>query len=190
MIIESFERHIKLTDIEKEKALHYFYSKKELPKTILLLQGEICKESYFVEEGILRSYSEDDTVAQHTLTFACKGWWISDLYSMFSQKPSQITIEIVKEAELKVLTRENREKLLYEMPIFERYFRILTENSLVANQQRIINKMMLSAEERYQKFIEKYGKLAYEIPQKHIASYIGVTPEFFSKMKAQSLKNR
>ncbi len=188
MLIESFEKHIKLTDTEKEKALLYFQSENVLPKTILLHQGEICNESYFVENGVLRSFSEDNNLTQHTLTFACKGWWISDMYSMFSQKPSQIIIDVLKESEIKILTRQNREKLLEEMPIFEKYFRILTENSLVANQQRIINKMMLSAEERYQKFIEKYGKLAYEIPQKHIASYIGVTPEFFSKMKAELLR--
>jgi CRP-like cAMP-binding protein len=89
-----------------------------------------------------------------------------------------------------LLSKENQEKLYLEIPKFERFFRILTENSLVANQERLMNNLSLSAEERFDKFCEKYPTLVLKIPQKQIASYIGVTPEFFSKMKSRMLKKQ
>ncbi len=71
------------------------------------------------------------------------------------------------------------------MPKFERFFRIIIENSLVSYQQRLIDNLSLTAEERYKKFCKTYPNLINDIPQKHVASYIGVTPEFLSKMKGK-----
>ena len=72
----------------------------------------------------------------------------------------------------------------------ERFFRILTENNLIANQQLVLDKMSLSAEERYEKFLKKHTDIINCLPQKNIASYIGVTPEFFSKMKSNLLRKK
>jgi CRP-like cAMP-binding protein len=87
-----------------------------------------------------------------------------------------------------IITKENHQKLYKEIPKLERFFRILAENSLVSHQERLMDNLSLSAEERFEKFCSKYPTLIQKIPQKQIASYIGVTPEFFSKMKARLLK--
>ena len=113
---------------------------------------------------------------------------MSDMYSYFSQKPGQLFIEVLEDAEVVSLSKENQEQLFLEIPKLERFFRILIENSLVANQQRLMDNLSLPAEERFEKFCSKYGSLVYKVPQKQIASFIGVTPEFFSKMKARLLK--
>ena len=81
----------------------------------------------------------------------------------------------------------NQEILYEKIPKFERFFRILIENSLVANQERLMDNLSLSAEERFEKFCSKHPQLVNKVPQKQIASYIGVTPEFFSKMKSKML---
>jgi CRP-like cAMP-binding protein len=73
------------------------------------------------------------------------------------------------------------EQLYHEIPKLERFFRILTENSLVAHQERLMDNLSLSAEERFDKFCKRYPDIIQRVPQKQIASYIGVTPEFFSK---------
>jgi CRP-like cAMP-binding protein len=122
------------------------------------------------------------------MSFACEGWWISDMYSLLSQKPGNLFIEVLEDAEIIILSKENQEQLYLEIPKLERFFRILTENSLVANQERLMDNLSLTAEERYEKFCKKYPSLIQKLPQKQIASYIGVTPEFFSKMKARMLK--
>lgn len=188
LILENIAKHVSLTPEEQA----HFLSKTEThtykAKTILLSAGEVCKHSYFVNSGILRSFNINDNIVEHVLSFACEGWWMSDMYSYFSQKPGQLFIEVLEEAEVVSLSKENQEQLYHDIPKLERFFRILIENSLVANQQRLMDNLSLPAEERFEKFTRKYGTLVHKVPQKQIASFIGVTPEFFSKMKARLLK--
>jgi CRP-like cAMP-binding protein len=122
------------------------------------------------------------------LSFACSGWWISDMYSLISQQPGNLFIQVLEDAEVLSLSKENQEILFREIPKLERFFRILIENSLVANQERLMDNLSLTAEERFEKFSRKYPDLIQKVPQKQIASYLGVTPEFFSKMKSKLLK--
>ena len=188
LILENIAKHVSLTAEEQALFLSKLETKTYKPKTILLNAGEVCKHSYFVNSGILRSFNINDNIVEHVLSFACEGWWMSDMYSFFSQKPGQLFIEVLEEAEVVSLSKENQEQLYLEIPKLERFFRILIENSLVANQQRLMDNLSLPAEERFEKFTTKYGSLVHKIPQKQIASFIGVTPEFFSKMKARLLK--
>lgn len=188
LILDNIAKHISLTPEEQT----LFLSKTEThvfkAKTILLNAGEVCKYSYFINSGILRNFNINDNIVEHVLSFSCQGWWISDLYSLLTQKPGQLFIEVLEDAEVVLLSKENQEQLYHEIPKLERFFRILTENSLVANQERLMDNLSLSAEERFEKFCSKYPSLIYKVPQKQIASFIGVTPEFFSKMKAKLLK--
>lgn len=152
LILKNIEQHVTLTAQEKE----LFLSKIEIhhykAKTILLNSGTICKHSYFVNSGILRSFNVNDNIVEHVLTFACEGWWIGDMYSLLSQKPGNLFIEVLEDAEVVLLSKENQEILYREIPKLERFFRILTENSLVANQERLMDNLSLTAEERFEKF--------------------------------------
>ncbi|WP_286969740.1 Crp/Fnr family transcriptional regulator [Flavobacterium sp. UBA4854] len=188
LILENIAKHVSLTPEEQALFLSKLETNNYKAKTLLLNAGEVCKHSYFVNSGILRSFNINDNIVEHVLSFACEGWWMSDMYSYFSQKPGQLFIEVLEEAEVVSLSKENQEQLYLEIPKLERFFRILIENSLVANQQRLMDNLSLPAEERFEKFTKKYGTLVHKVPQKQIASFIGVTPEFFSKMKARLLK--
>ncbi len=188
LILENINKYITLSTEEEQ----LFLSKTEIrhykTKTIILNAGEICKHSYFVNSGLLRSFTINDNIVEHILSFACEGWWIGDMYSLISQKPGTLFIEVLEDAEVVLLSKENQEQLYHEIPKLERFFRILTENSLVANPERLMDNLSLSAEERFDKFCKKYPTLIQKVSQKQIASYIGVTPEFLSKMKARMLK--
>lgn len=188
LLIENISKHIALNKEEEQLLLSKIEIKTVKAKTILLSSGQICKHSYFVNSGILRSFNINDNIVEHILSFACEGWWIGDMYSLLSQKPGNLFIEVLEDAEIAMLSKENQELLYTQIPKLERFFRILTENSLVANQERLMDNLSLSAEERFEKFQHKYPALIQKIPQKQIASYIGVTPEFFSKMKAKLLR--
>jgi len=188
LILQNIAQHISLTAQEQELFLSKTETKQYKAKTVLLNAGEICKESYFVNSGVLRSFNINDNIVEHVLSFATSGWWISDMYSYLSQKPGNLFIQVIEDAEVVVLTKENQEILYKEIPQLERFFRILIENSLVAHQQRLMDNLSLTAEERFDKFCKKYTNLIYSVPQKQIASYLGVTPEFFSKMKSKMLR--
>ena len=187
-ILENIAKHVALTPEEQELFLSRTETKPFKAKTILLSAGEVATCTYFVNSGILRSFTINDNIIEHVLHFACEGWWIGDMYSYISEKPGNLFIEVLEDAEVVIITKENQQQLYQEIPKLERFFRILAENSLVAHQERLMDNLSLTAEERFEKFCSKYPTLIQKVPQKQIASYIGVTPEFFSKMKARLLK--
>ena len=187
LIFKNINAITPLTKDEENTIASYLVEKQYKTKTLLLNPGEVCKSSYFVKSGVLRSFTINDNIIEHILHFACKGWWIGDMYSLISQKPGHLFIEVLEDAETIELSKENQEILYKEVPKLERFFRILTENSLVSHQERIMNNLSLTVEERFINFKNKYPELLQKVPQKHIASYLGVTPEFYSKMKKKLL---
>lgn len=188
LLLKNIAKHVTLTPEEEERVLSLTALESYKAKTILLKADEVCTQSYFVTKGILRSYTIDENGVEHVVSFACPEWWIADMYSYLSQSKGQLFIEVNEDAEVIILTKENQERLYAEVPKMERFFRILIENSLIANQKRLINNLTFTAEARYDIFTKKFHSILFYLPQKQIASYIGVTPEFFSKMKARLLK--
>lgn len=188
LILQNIAKHVTLTPVEQNlflsKTETHFYKS----KTVVLNAGEISNCTYFVNSGILRSFNINDNIIEHVLHFACEGWWIGDMYSYISEKPGNLFIEVLEDAEVVLITKENHQQLYHEIPKLERFFRILAENSLVSHQERLMDNLSLSAEESFEKMCKKYPSLIQRVPQKHLASYIGVTPEFFSKMKSKLLR--
>jgi len=188
LLLKNIAKHVTLTAEEAERVLSLTEVSSYKAKTVLLKADEVCTQSYFVTKGILRSYTIDENGVEHVVSFACPEWWIADMYSYLSHQKGQLFIKVNEDAEVIILTKENQERLYIEVPKMERFFRILIENSLIAHQQRLINNLSFTAEVRYDKFSKKFQSILPFLPQKQIASYIGVTPEFFSKMKAKKLK--
>jgi len=190
LLLNNISKYIHLDETERDIFMSHLKPIQIKRKQFTLNEGEICRNSVFVTDGCLRGFTVDKNGIEHVLSFAPPGWWIADMYSLISQKPGILNIEALEDTGGIILSKTNQEKLYHEVPKFERFFRILTENSLVANQQRIVDNMSLTAEERYSIFCKRYPTLIDHLPQKQIASYIGVTPEFFSRMKAGSIRKK
>lgn len=190
MILHNITKHISLTPSESAYFLSLLEEKSLKSRQLHLREGAVCDASTFVVRGCLKGFTTDRNGFAHTLSFAPSGWWIADMYSLVSREPSVLTIQALEPSEVLLLSRSNQEMLYREIPAFERFFRILAENSLVAHQQRIIDNLSLSAEARFEAFCKRYPTLVAGLPQKEIASYIGVTPEFFSKMRSQLLRKK
>jgi CRP-like cAMP-binding protein len=188
LVLQNVCRHINITTDEKDFFVSLLEPKTLKKKWLHLKAGEICKYSTFVTSGCLKGYTIDKDGGEHILTFAFADWWIADLYSLISQKPGFLNIEAMADTEILMLPRDSQAKLYKDVPAFERFFRILVENSLVANQQRLINNMSMTAEERYLQFINKYPAVLEYVPQHNVASYLGITPEFLSKIRARLAK--
>lgn len=187
LIIDSITRHVQLSADEQQHFLSLLKPKTYKRKQFVLQDGQVCKYSTFVTAGCLRGFTVDQNGFEHVLNFAPVGWWIADMYSLLTQKPGILNIEALEDTEVLLLSKTDQEKLYHEIPKFERFFRIITENSLVSFQQRLIDNLSLTAEERYHNFCRRYPTLIYTLPKKQIASYIGVTPEFFSRMQHKML---
>ena len=187
-ILNNVSKHIVLNVKEKNFFISLLEASLLKRKEVYLRAGEICKHSAFVVDGALKSFTVDADGREHILSFATRDWWIADMYSYISQKPSVLTIEAIADSEILLLSRENQQLLFEKVPKFERFFRILTENSLVANQQRLIDNLSSTAQDRYLHFIKKYPMIPSCVPQHNIASYLGITPEFLSKIRRRLAK--
>jgi len=185
LILRNVEKHISLNEDEQKFFLSLLERRVLKKKTLFLQPGEVCRHSAFVVDGALKSYTVDPDGKEHILSFALQDWWISDLYSLISQKPAILYIEAIADAEVLMLSRDNQQLLFEKVPQFERFFRILIEKALVANRQRLIDNLSSTAEERYLRFLEKYPSVPACVPQHNIASYLGITPEFLSKIRAR-----
>jgi CRP-like cAMP-binding protein len=183
LILKNVQKHISLNDDEERIFISCLEYKTAKRKTVLLKSGEVCKHSIFINDGALKGYTIDKAGQEHILNFALRGWWIADMYSLITQKPGVLTINAIADAKLILLSKEKQELLYKQVPKFERFFRILAENSLVANQQRIINNLSLTAAERYEQFVKQYPFILECAPLHNIASYLGITPEFLSKIR-------
>lgn len=183
LILKNVAKHITLSPDEEAVFTQMLESRSLRRKEVLLKPAEVCRHSSFIVEGAVKGYTVDKEGDEHVINFAVRDWWIADMYSLLSQKPGTLTIEAITDSQLLMLSRENQQLLYERVPKFERFFRILTENSLVANQQRLINNLSLTAEERYEHFIKKYPFIVECAPLHTIASYLGMTPEFLSKIR-------
>ena len=189
ILYTNIERHIHLTQDDKVRFLSVLRTKTVKKKSIILSENKVSTHATFVLKGCLKAYTVNDNGFEHIIQFAPEDWWVTDMYSFISQKPGNIIIEAIENSEVVQLSRADQLRLFDDIPAFERYFRIITEKSLVSYRTRLMDNMSLPATERYAGFCEQYPTLISKLPQKLIASYIGVTPEFLSKMRAR-LRNK
>lgn len=190
LILDNIGRHITLSEEDKNIIASRFRLKETQKKEMLLQEGQTACDVAFVLSGCIRSYSIDQNGFEHILQFAPSGWWITDMYSFISQRKAYLNIEVINSGEVALLSRVDQLRLFDEVPALERYFRIITENGLVSSRQRLMDNLSLTARQRYEQFCETYPSLVNDIPQKLIASYIGVTPEFLSKMRSEWLREK
>jgi cAMP-binding proteins - catabolite gene activator and regulatory subunit of cAMP-dependent protein kinases len=190
-IINNLRRHIEPAPEELEIFLSLAQSRSINRKETLLKEGDIARHQYFVVNGCLRTYTIDPSGKEHILMFAPEDWWCSgDLYSFLSGQPSTNNLEALEPTTVLQISKENLDTLYNRAPKFERFFRILFQNAFVFHQNRINTNLSQPAEGRYDLFTKTYPDLESRIPQKYIASYIGVTPEFFSQMKSNLLRKK
>ena len=153
-------------------------------------RGEQSKYFIHVNSGCLMSFFTDEQEVDHVLQFATAGWWTGDLQSFTRQVPSIYTTRALADSEVFLLPKTSMDELLEKVPKFERYFRIIFQNSLITHQNRILQSYSATADERYRAFREKYPTLEQYVPLKYIASYLGITPEFLSKVRRKLMDSQ
>ncbi|CAC9974056.1 Crp/Fnr family transcriptional regulator [Flavobacterium panici] len=188
-IREYLSRSVRLS----EKEIKIFENSLELrlvpKKTILLQAGEICNFEAYINKGCIREYFIDDAGIELTLQFATEDWWVSDITSFEDQIPSDMYIETLEDCELLVLTRQSKENLINEVPQLERMFRLMIQRHLSKLQKRLFKTVSSTAMDQYIEFVTRYPTISQRVSQQYIASYLGITPEFLSRLRAKHLKN-
>jgi len=185
LILSNFAMHIALSSDEREEVLTFFQQKMVAKRTFLLQPGKIDRYIYFVTRGCLRMFYTDNEGIDHNICFYPENWWACDIVSFFKEKPAVNTIQALEDSEVYYMSLSRLEELFLKIPKFERFFRILTQNGFDLYQKRITSNLSKTAEERYLEFRKLYPGLENRIAQKHIASYLGITPAYLSMMRKE-----
>lgn len=188
-LIDYFQNLLPLTEEEKSIVEELFHEKRIKRRQFILQEGDVCKYSTFVVEGCFKLYFVDDNGKEHNLQFAIENWWIGDLSSFHSEKPTKLNIEAIENSKILQIRKEDLLKIFIEFPKFNRIFRVLAENAMVSLQNRILQNISSTAEERYLHFLEHHPQLFNRISNVQIASYLGVTPEFLSTIRRKLVKS-
>ena len=188
ILISHIQNKVSLTEEEKTELQSFFSVKKLKKKQYLLQEGDVCKCLSFVNKGLLKSYFTDEKGGENINMFAFEGWWISDFKSFINQEKAVLNIDAVEETELLMITLEDYDKLMLKIPVMDRYFRILYQNSLVTKDYRLIASNSYTAEEKYLQLIQKNPEMIKRVPHNLIASYLGLAPETISRIRKKILK--
>jgi CRP-like cAMP-binding protein len=184
-ILKYIARFVDLADHEKELYLSKVRFKKYLKGQFVLQAGELCKYESYVLAGCLKVFHVDPEGQEHIVMFALEDWWTADLGSFLYQTPSDYNIQCLENCELAQFTHEDLEELYAKIPKLERFSRIIMQKAYIAAQKRLLNNLTLTAKERYLWFRKQYPHIDQRVPQYLIASYLGMTPEFLSKVRSQ-----
>ena len=185
LLEKKIKEKISITDDEFDYCKSLFIEKKLKRKKYLMQEGDVCRYTAFVHTGLMRSFTVDAKGNEHILQFAMEGWWMADLASFITEEPSPYNMEALEDCELLLITKPSWETLLEKIPQFERYFRILIQNNLIATQRRLMHSITETAEQKYLKMIQTYPECVQRIPQHMIASYLGMTRETVSRVRKQ-----
>jgi CRP-like cAMP-binding protein len=187
-LLEYFDRLIPLDKVEKDLVRAKFHSHLFLKKQFALQHGDVCQHFNFVVRGCLRLYKAGNDGVYHILQFATENHWISDIASFHKKTRSTFDIDALEDTVVLRISHDDLIDLYITAPKFDRIFRVLLENHFMQQQERIGQLFSSTAEERYQSFLEMYPHLQNRLSQVQIAAYLGVTPEFLSRIRSRMAK--
>lgn len=189
-LLHYFDGLIPLNEKEKGLVGEKFRPRLYRKKQYVLQEGDLCTQFYFVVRGCLRMYKIDDKGTTHILQFAPENNWINDLGSFHQIKPSTLNIDALEDTVVLQISHADLISLYMAAPKFDRIFRVLIENGFIRLQERLLQNISSTAEDRYQSFLASYPHLINRLSQVQMASFLGITPEFLSKLRNKRSKQK
>jgi CRP/FNR family transcriptional regulator len=191
---ESLFAHIRkfvpLSQEEEEVLQSTLRHKKVRKKEFLLKEKEVCTANHFVLKGCFRMYFIQENGVEQIIQFAIENWWITDFQSLDWEQPSHYYIQAVEPSEIAILDRRVTAEVCDRIPKLDRYFRLIVQRAFAASQQNLLFIYTFSGEERYHHFNQAFPEFVQRVPQYMVASYLGFTPEFVSKIKSRRRAGR
>lgn len=186
-LLDYIKNHVKLSPKEEDCLLSFISCRNYLKGQYIIQQGDVCKYECFIISGCTKTFHVDETGQEHILMFSIENWWASDMGSFITQTPADFNVQCLENTEVILFHVDTIESLYEQLPKLERFFRRIIERAFVASQKRLVRSFSLPAKERYLYFKEQYPEIEQRIPQYMVASYLGITKEFLSKIKSKLL---
>lgn len=185
LILANVARHVALTPVEEEAFTTFLVAERVARLDAILPPGLPARYLAFVVQGCVRTYATDAKGKEHVLAFAPEGWWCGNFTSVGSGARTPLTLQALEATDVLLLRLDHLEQLCEQVPKFERFFRLLFQNGYLLAQRRREARATFTAEVRYARFCRQYPRLHQRVALKHIASFLGITPEFLSMLRAK-----
>jgi CRP/FNR family transcriptional regulator, anaerobic regulatory protein len=186
LIKATLERYVSLKVHEWEK-IRGRWSERSFEKGAFISRaGSVEQWFYVVKEGVQKLFVEHDG-NEHCLGFSYDHSWSGDFDSFISQRPGRFQVQAITRSVLIGIRYVDLQELYAEVSVMERFGRLMLEELVRGRATREIELLTLSAEERFQKLMQRSPHLLQLVPQKDIASYLRMTPETFSRLRARSV---
>lgn len=177
------------TEKEADFFVTHFTERKVKKRQFIIQPDFIAKYRVFVVQGTFKAYVIGNDGQENTISLAMDGWWISDPNSFIYQQPATMFVEALEDSVILQLDFKNEQLLKAHSHQFETFFRAVAERGLAFMQRRLIASLTLTAEARYEEFAEKYPDFLQRVPQFTIASYLGMTTQYLSRIRNKSTKS-
>jgi CRP-like cAMP-binding protein len=184
-LINYFKHLFPLDDKECGEITSRLAARKIRRNQFILQDGDVCRHFTFVVSGCFKMFAVDKNGKAHNLQFAAENDWITDLSSFYSEKASTVFIEAIERSEILQIKHDDLLYLYVNYHKFDHNFRVIIEQKYIEVQNRVLQNISSTAEERYITFLRQYPDLSSRLPNTQIASYLGITPEFLSKIRRE-----
>ncbi len=182
------KKGLSLTEEEEAKFCQYFKKAFIKKRQFIVQPGFVNKCRTYIVKGTFRGYVIDNEGQEHTISFAMNDWWVSDFESYINQKPATMFVVALEDSLVYQIDRADEEKLNASHHKFENYFRINAERGIAFLQKRLISNLTQTAEQRYEHFLNTYPQFMNRVPQYALASFLGMTTEYLSRIRNKLTK--
>ncbi len=184
-ILSNINRFVTLTLDEEEQLIAIIKTTRIKKRQFIDQPGFTSGYRHYIVSGAFRSYFIDAEGKEHTVQIAIDDWYVSDFYSYITQTPATLFVEALEDSIIFQMKYEDIEGLCSKIHRLSEYFRITTERAFAFSRNRALSNLCMTAEERYLEFIDRYPGIVQRVPQKVIASYLGMSAEFLSKIRGK-----
>ena len=187
-ILDNIARYVELTDDEKQQFISMIKTSRLKKRQFVIQPGFVCEYRNYIVKGAVRVFYLDDKGKEHTVSIGIEDWYFTDFYSYIHQKPATHFAEALEDAVIFQMSYDDIEALCLKSHAFSQYFRLITEKAFANSRRRIVSNISKTAEERYWEYAKKYPQIVNRVPQYVVASYLGISAEFLSKIRARPMK--
>ncbi|MBD0401510.1 Crp/Fnr family transcriptional regulator [Flammeovirga sp. EKP202] len=187
-ILRNIKRYVELSEEDEQEFISIIKTSSVKKRQFIVQPNFVCEYQTYVEKGAFRSYFVSDEGEDHTIQFAIEDWFISDFNSYISQEPASLFVEALEDGIIHQIAYQDVENLCEKKPKFERFFRLVAQKSFAYAQKRVLSNLGKSAEARYIEFQAQYPTIVQRVPQYALASYLGMSAEFLSKIRKRLSK--
>jgi len=180
---EHILKKVNLPEAELEQFVSFFQQKKIKKRQFIIQPEFVAKYRSYVLQGALIGYVVDDEGQEHIIQLAVEDWWISDYNSYIFQQPATMFVMAIEDSVVLQLDFKDEQILKTMHHSYETFFRTMAENSMAHMQKRVISNLTKNAEERFREFEAKYPKMSQRFPQYVLASFLGMTTQYLSKLR-------